>query len=212
MITSMLNINRIDLPDKLLLVPFFPDLKLLNELRRTCLKRRQILLSDIMIFKSYSIITGFCGYPGILTIMEFVKDIRSKKIVFLGTAGCLREDFKGPKLISVTKIFADSILSSVFKENSYKMSSVVLPGDIEGVGVTVDIIQRETPLWISKQKKNGLDFVEMEIFPIASYLSRGFEAYVIFTDLVGSGGIIPFKDKKMIKEIFKEKINILKVS
>ena len=76
-------------------------------------------------------------------------------------------------------------------------------------GVTVDIIQRETPSWLKKQKSLGIEFVEMELFPLRVYLQKPFQAIVVTSDLLKESGIEVFSDKKLLQREFVQAYELI---
>ncbi len=198
----MITGKKIKLPNKLLLVPFFIDQDELSTARKECVKKVKILHSEILIFKDFSVLTGFIGYPAILTLFGFIDKIEEKKITFIGTAGGIGNMFDQPELVSVTSVSADDKLSLIFGEEKITMNNNEGLSDLQADGITVDIAQRETAEWVRQVESRGIAFVEMELYPIASFLGRGFEAYMIITDRVLGYGLDPFPDKRKVRDKF----------
>jgi hypothetical protein len=76
-------------------------------------------------------------------------------------------------------------------------------------GVTVDIVQRETPSWLQEQVHLGMEFVEMEIFPLRAYMEKPFHAIVVTTDILRESGVEVFPDKKQLKEEFVKSYELI---
>ncbi len=70
-------------------------------------------------------------------------------------------------------------------------------------GVSVDVIQRETPAWLAAQRAQRADIVEMELFPLRWFLGRPFRALVVLSDRVEATGIRPFADKDKFNREFQ---------
>jgi len=208
MISPFKDIKREEVPDKILLIPFFPEKKYFSKIRDHAIKMKKVLFSEFIFFDDMMVITGFFGYPSVLTVLEFVGDLKEKDLLFIGTAGSINRELDGPAVLNVKEIFPDEAIKSLSDKKSFKMKRDYRTLYRNSSGVTVDIIQRETPDWVSEQKKKGMDFVEMEIFPIAALMDRGFEARVILTDAVTERGIQSFGDKKRVKELFIEQFEI----
>ena len=87
-------------------------------------------------------------------------------------------------------------------EKSFPLKPVNQGNLRKAKGVTVDIIQRETPSWLRTQVNRGIDFVEMELFPLRVYMQKPFQAIVVTTDFLKESGIEVFPDKKRLQEEF----------
>jgi hypothetical protein len=205
----LFNPQRIDLPKHLVLVPQFWDKNYYETLKKSALGCLNLLHSDLLLFENYTVIVGFLGYPQILTLLEFIKEVREKEVVFLGTAGSLNETINQPMPLQVEEIFSTEILEHFSPENSFPLKPVN-PGNLrKAKGVTVDIIQRETPSWLRKQVNRGIDFVEMELFPLRVYLQKPFQAIVVTTDLLKESGIEVFPDKKLLQREFVQSYELI---
>ncbi len=200
----LFNPQRIELPKHLVLIPQFWDKDYYEKLKKEALGCLNLIHSDLLIFPDYTVIVGFLGYPHILTLLEFIENVREKEIYFLGTAGSLNEAIDRPIPLAVTEIYSTAILDHFSEEKSFPLKSMNMnPGNPrEARGVTVDIIQRETPAWLREQVKRKIDFVEMELFPLRVYLDKPFYAIVVTTDLLKESGIEVFPDKKLLAREF----------
>ncbi|MCJ7483646.1 MAG: hypothetical protein MUO31_11855, partial [Thermodesulfovibrionales bacterium] len=69
-------------------------------------------------------------------------------------------------------------------------------------GVSVDVLQRETPAWLAEQHALKTDIVEMELFPLRCFLGRPFHALVVLSDRVEEKGISPFREKAKFNSEF----------
>lgn len=97
MAETLFNPVRYDIPEKLLLIPYFSDKKYFSHIKENAAKSFSLFHSTVLIFESYSIITDFIGYSQLLTILEFINNVRNKKVYFLGTAGSLNPQFNSPE-------------------------------------------------------------------------------------------------------------------
>jgi len=208
---TLFNPKRIDLPHNLLLTPQFWDKEYYGDLKQKAIFSFDLILSELLVFEKYALVSNFLGYPHIITILEFIQDVREKEIYFLGTAGSLCESLNQPIPLEVTKIFPSGILNH-FSRESYLHMKPVLPSLGEHLtkaeGVTVDIIQRETPTWLEEQCRKNLKFVEMEIFPLRVYLEKPFSAIVVTSDLLKETGIKVFQDKQKLKHEFVQSFEL----
>ncbi|MEN8152671.1 MAG: hypothetical protein ABFR75_01495 [Acidobacteriota bacterium] len=190
--------NKHEIPDNLILIPNFFDKKYFNRIKKKAIRNFSLFFSTVLIFESYSIITDFIGYTQLLTILEFIKDIREKNIYFLGTAGSINPEFKSPEAFMVNEINPSAIFDSFADKKSYKLISTGDHGFTGVKGVSVDILQRETSEWLKDQIVNKNDIVEMEIYPLRDFIGKEFFAFVVITDLITKNGIDLLKNKKKI--------------
>ncbi|MCK5221767.1 MAG: hypothetical protein KAR14_09310, partial [Candidatus Aminicenantes bacterium] len=139
-------------------------MKYFNKIKDNAASRKNILSSVLYNFEGYDLLYGFLGYPNLLTILEFISSIRKKNIFFLGTAGSLNPEFDTPEALNVEKIYPDSVFRD-FSEKKFLTLNRIDNSDFKNVdGISVDLIQRESPEWYKGVKKKGLDIVEMELF------------------------------------------------
>jgi hypothetical protein len=198
----LFNPNRIELPLNLLLIPQFWDNDYYERLKKESIGNFKLLTADVLLFENYTVIVGFLGYPNILTLLEFISDVKNKDIYFLGTAGSLNETILGPLPLQVETIHSTALLDHYSPLKFFSMKPFQLGNFRKAAGVTVDIIQRETDTWLREQVQREMDFVEMEIFPLRAYIGKPFTAIVITSDLLKENGIEVFQDKKRLREEF----------
>jgi hypothetical protein len=194
--------KKIDLPSKLILIPKFWDRNYFEKLKKDALASFEIVQSEFLFFDEYTLVEGFLGYPHILTTLEFINGVKEKEIFFLGTAGSMNEEIAGPMPLEVTRIYPSAIFNDFCDEDFFELKSLSSCDFRKAAGVSVDIIQRETVPWLKEQKSKGIDFVEMEIFPLRVYLEKPFHAVVVTSDLLKEGGIEIFPDKKLLQREF----------
>lgn len=205
----LFNPERINLPKHLVLIPQFWNKAYYKTLKKSSLGCLNLLHSDLLLFENYTVIVGFLGYPYILTLLEFIKEVQEKEVIFLGTAGSLNETINHPIPLQVEEIFSTEILEHFSFEKSFTLKPVNQGNLRKAKGVTVDIIQRETPSWLRKQKSRGIDFVEMELFPLRVYLQKPFQAIVVTSDLLIESGIEVFPDKKRLQKEFVQSYELI---
>lgn len=202
---SLFNPKRLELPGHLVLIPQFWEKEYYQDLKKKAAGCLNLLHSDLLLFEDYSLLVGFLGYPHILTILEFIQDVRQKEIYFLGTAGSLQPTINQPLALEVEMIYSSAILEHFSPEPVFPLKTFPANnnhGLRRACGVTVDIIQRETIPWLKTQVQRGIDFVEMELFPLRVYLNKSFHAIVITSDLLEETGIQVFPDKKRLQQQF----------
>lgn len=196
----LFNPKKIDLPPNLVLIPQFWDTDYFTQLKKKAAGTFELLKSDVLLFDNYTVIVGFLGYPNILTILEFIAGVKEKEVYFLGTAGSMNEEINEPISLNVETIYSTAILNYFSTQKLFPLKIFDSDNLRKAKGVTVDIIQRETPSWLKEQKQLGMDFVEMEIFPLAAYLEKPFHAIVVTSDILRERGVEVFQDKKRLKE------------
>ena len=197
------NPQKTEIPENLILLPFMPDKDYLKRLEDTSLGRKHILGSTLYSFDYYSVLYGFLGYSNLLTVLEFIAGIRNKNVYFIGTAGSLNPSFEKPEILSVKKIYPGSIFNYFTDDDHYELKETGIPGLKKGIGISIDLIQRENSQWYREMKSRKIDFVEMELFPLKWYLGNQLSALVILSDLVTETGIVKFKRKKINEEFIK---------
>jgi hypothetical protein len=199
---TLFNPKKLELPRHLVLVPQFWDKAYYEKLKKDAMGCLDFMSSDLLLFQDYTVVVGFLGYPHILTLLEFIDDVRGKEIYFLGTAGSLNERIDRPIPLNTVEICSTAILDHFAGETSYSLKTFERGNLQTARGVTVDIIQRETPEWLKEQVKRGIDFVEMELFPLRVYLEKPFYAIVVTSDLLKETGIEVFKDRETLQKEF----------
>jgi hypothetical protein len=189
-------------PPSLVLVPYFSQSSLFTALQKQALRQQNFLHSTLLWFENYAVISGFIGYPHLLTILQMISSLADKEIYFLGSAGAINLHFKKPAALQVSKICSSSIFKRFSGKNSLPLK--VFPADSFPCvrGVSVDIIQRETQGWLAEQRLNKTDIVEMELFPLRWFLQKPFHALVVLSDRVEPSGIRPFAAKQKFKSEF----------
>jgi len=202
MVESLFNQKRVDLPGQLILIPQYWDKAYFQELKKKSLGSWNLLNSDVLLFQGYTVIVGFLGYPHIITLLEFIQGVREKEVFFLGTAGSLTETINQPMILEVTEICSTEILDHFCPEKSFALKGFPHSHFKKVRGVTVDLIQRETVPWLRAQKERGIEFVEMELFPLRFFLGKEFSALVISSDLLTEAGIKIFPGKSALQQEF----------
>jgi hypothetical protein len=199
---SLFQPQQFAIPPSLVLVPYFGQGSLFAALQKKALRRREFLHSTMLWFEKMAVVCGFIGYPHLLTLLPLIEGLGEKEIYFLGSAGALDPRWQEPTILQVNAIRSSSIFNRFAKKNSLPLAGFAgdpFPG---ATGVSVDIIQRETPSWLAEQRRRKTDFVEMELFPLRWFLQRPFHALVVLSDRVEATGIRPFVDKRKFQQEF----------
>ncbi len=189
-------------PPSLVLVPHFPPGSLFADLQKNARQRQDLLHSTLLCFENLAVISGFIGYPHLLTLLAWVADLAEKEVFFLGSAGALTSRFREPAAVQVGEIRPASIFKRFSRAAALplkKFSSGAFP---VVSGVSVDLIQRETPAWLTEQQSLRTDIVEMELFPLRWFLKKPFHALVVLSDQVEEKGILPFREKDKFQSEF----------
>ena len=193
----------ISVREHLILAPWFPDPALLAEVRAQAVASRNHLGGEWLDGDGFTLITGFIGYSALFTHLAFLAEPLPQRISFLGTAGSLNPRFDFTRLIQVTRVMGSGPLKSFSSEEIVDMKAAKIPGIGEATGVSVDMVQRETPEWLARQRSRGADIVEMELFPLRTELNLPVTALVVLTDRVTEAGIQPFRDPAGLKRQFR---------
>jgi len=201
--------KQMDIPQNLVLIPFFWDTAYYSRLKEKALASLELFGSEIVMFDNYTLLVGFLGYPHLLTHLEFIKDVKEKEVFFLGTAGSMNEEIAEPTSLDVETIYSTAILDYFCEAKSFPLKTFDCGHLRKARGVTVDIIQRETSSWLLEQVRRGMEFVEMEIFPLRAYLGKPFHAVVVTTDLLKATGIVLFPNKKRLLEEFVKSYELI---
>jgi hypothetical protein len=199
---SLFQPRRFQTPGSLVLVPYFAEKPLFASLKKRALKQQEFLHSSLLWFKNMALISGFLGYPHLLTLLELVEDLPGKGIYFLGSAGALNPRWREPTILQVQAIHSSSVFNRFSKKNGLALEAFPTSPFPCANGVSVDIIQRETPSWLAAQRTKKIDFVEMELFPLRWFLRKPFHALVVLSDRVEPTGIRPFADKRKFQSEF----------
>lgn len=201
---SLFNPNKIECPGPLILNAKFWDSDYFNQLKKSAAYHFPLMGCEIVAFNDFTLVSGFLGYPQIITLLEFIKDFRQKDIYFLGTAGSLTDDISKSCVLSLKEMHASAIFDYFCDKNVLDLE-VIDHGEARvGTGVSVDLIQRETVEWLKAQEAKKIDVVEMEIFPLRVFLEKPFPAIVVTTDRVSETGVKQFPDHKhFLKEFVR---------
>ncbi len=199
MTKTLFSPKKIDIPDSVVLIPHFYDSDCFQKIKKRALRSFFLLGSEVLVLERYALITGFLGYPYLLTLLEFIEGIKEKEIFFLGTAGSLEKNRDRPCSLHITSVAASGIFRFFSTRKTLELKDLS-SGEFEKVrAVSVDIVQRETRKWLRTQINRGIQVVEMELFPLRIYLKKSFVALVVISDRVTEEGIKPFSDTKGFK-------------
>jgi hypothetical protein len=199
---SLFQPRQFTTPPSLVLVPYFSQGPLFAALQKQALRRQNFLHSSLLWFENLAVVSGFIGYPHLLTLLPLIEDLAGKEIYFLGSAGAINPRWHEPTVLQVNAIHSSSLFKRFSKKNSFPLKGSpgsTFPG---ATGVSVDIIQRETSSWLAEQQRKKIDFVEMELFPLRWFLQKPFHALVVLSDRVEPSGIRPFAAKQKFQSEF----------
>lgn len=201
--TSLFRPRQFATPPSLVLVPYFSETSLFATLQEQALRRQDFLHSTLLWFPNMAVISGFIGYPHLLTLLGLISGLEAKEIYFLGSAGALQPRFREPAAVQVTEIRPSSIFRHFSRAAALPLKRLSDPSFPAVSGVSVDVIQRETQAWLAEQRSLKSDIVEMELFPLRWFLGRPFHALVVLSDRVETAGIETFSDKERFNGEFK---------
>jgi hypothetical protein len=206
--TGLFRPRQFATPPALVLVPYFSQPAFFSELQQRAARRHSFLHSSLLFFEDHAVISGFLGYPHLFTLLALVGDLAEKEVFFLGSAGALTDRFAAPRAVQVQEV----IPSSIFKRFSASTLALKTFADrsFPAVrGVSVDVIQRETPTWLAEQRARCAEIVEMELFPLRWFLGRPFHALVVLSDRVEATGIRPFANREKFAAEFHRAFNAI---
>jgi hypothetical protein len=196
MCPQLFNPVKFKTSDNIILIANFPHSAYIKKIEHEADVKRRILGSRLFSFPKFDILYGFIGYPNLLTLIEFISDIKKKNIFFLGTAGCLNIEYERSAILNVKEISAGGIFEYFGKGSTFSMNGLNDRRVPDVKGVSVDLIQREDTEWFSHITKTDVDIVEMEIYPLRWYIGNNFTAVVVTTDMVTKTGVFPFSRKE----------------
>jgi hypothetical protein len=200
--SSLFRPRQFAIPQSLVLVPHFPHGSVFTALQKKARRRQDLLHSSLFCFERMAVVSGFLGYPHLLTLLGLVADLADKEVFFLGSAGALQPRFREPAALQVGEVFSSSVFKRFGRAASLPLKTFA-DGSFPVVrGVSVDLIQRETPAWLAEQRSLKTDIVEMELYPLRWFLGRPFHALVVTSDRVQETGIRPFPEKEKFKSEF----------
>lgn len=196
-------------PPSLVLVPYFSQGSLFAALQKKALRRQEFLHSSLLWFENMAVVSGFIGYPHLLTILQMIDRPADKEIYFLGSAGAIDRRLQEPATLQVSEIHASSIFKRFSDKKSFPLKVFPERAFPSVRAVSVDIIQRETTSWLAAQKLKKIAIVEMELFPLRWFLQKPFHALVVLSDRVEPSGIRPFADKGKFQREFERAFDFI---
>lgn len=199
---SLFHPRQFAAPPSLVLVPYFSEPALFAGLQSRALRRHSFLHSTLLQFADHMVISGFLGYPHLFTLLALVAGLQEKEVYFLGSAGALAPRFREPAALQVTEVVPSGVFTR-FTRRALALKRFAGPAFPAARGVSVDVIQRETPAWLAAQRARRADVVEMELFPLRWFLGRPFHALVVLSDRVEAAGIRPFGDRDRFNGEFR---------
>lgn len=178
--------------DRLLLIPYCHHRAYWSEYEGQARRRQSLLGARVLDFERFSVLTGFMGYPHLLTVLAGIAGWREKRLYFLGTAGCL-DDSPLPDLVTVSSVRITPELAGAFP--GLAMDMTPLPAYPARSVVTVDIAQRETTDWAQAARSRLEQRVEMELAPLRFLYGRPFTSLLVGSDRVGAQtGCVAYTD------------------
>jgi hypothetical protein len=206
---SLFRPRQFAIPPSLVLIPYFTQASLFDKLKKQVVRKQEFLHSSLLWFENMAIISGFIGYPHLLTLLPLIEDLADKEIYFLGSAGAIDRRLEEPAALQVNEIHASSIFKRFSDKNSFPLKVFPERAFPSVRGVSVDIIQRETPSWLAAQRLKKIAIVEMELFPLRWFLQKPFHALVVLSDRVEPSGIRPFAEKQKFHGEFERAFHFL---
>jgi len=197
--------RRIDLPPRLLLVPRWLDRAVGARVQREAAHSQNLWGATLHILPACAVLSGFFGYPHLLTLLEAIAGIQDKEITLLGSAGAIDPRFARPQVVEVSSCAAYGPLARFHKAALLPLTAAPGVSGERVTAVTVDLLQRETPAFLCRAAHQGWQVVEMELFPLLAYLERPPTAALVLTDRLTRLGIVPHGDRREIGRLFAER-------
>lgn len=189
--------------ENIILVPYIPGPGYPELTGERPVRKKRILGSTLFSFGTYDVLTGFIGYSNLLTLLEFIAEVRLKNVYFVGTAGSLNPEFNHPDVIEAGTIYPGSVFTTFFENRCLQLKSSRNKELKRGTGITIDLIQRENPGWFREVTAKEIDFAEMELYPLRWYLGKPFSAYVVLSDQISESGISTFKRTEVVEQLLR---------
>lgn len=196
--------RRIEVRRRLLLIPSCHHRSVWVEVSRRSDSRHSFLGAELFHFDGFTVLTGFMGYPHLLTLLAGLDGWKEKTLFFLGTAGVL-DDGDLPDIVCASSVAISPEL--VFGFSGEELSMATAEGLMPKRVVTVDLPHRESSDWLRRVREEGLERVEMELYPLRYLYGRPFRALLVGSDRVGKG-FAPLR-RKLLEERFAEAFEMI---
>jgi hypothetical protein len=118
---SLFQPRQFIIPHSLVLIPYFSQSSVFTALQKKALRRQDFLHSSLLWFENMAVISGFIGYPHLLTLLQMIAGLADKEIYFLGSAGAIGSRFKEPTTLQVSKIYSSSIYKRFSKKSNFPL-------------------------------------------------------------------------------------------
>jgi len=201
--------RRVDLPPRLLLVPRWLDRAVGARVQHEAIRSQGLFGATLHTFPRHAVLSGFFGYPHLLTLLEVIAGVQDKEIVLLGSAGAIDPRLAVPRAVEVSFCAGYGPLAR-FHQVPLRPLTAASGMDGEPItAVTVDLLQRETPTFLRHAARKGWQVVEMELFPLLAYLTRPPAATLVLTDRLTRLGIVPHGDRREIGRLFADRFDAI---
>jgi hypothetical protein len=146
-----------------------------------------LLGQPLYILKETAVLTGFIGYPALLTTLMLIENAGKARIFFVGTAGLLSfSESAASEIFAVTNILPDSFLEKIFPEKRFELHPLWPENYRTASVISTDIPLREDQNWLAANRDRA-ELVEMELFGLCSYYDNISAAFLVSSDIVGLG-------------------------
>lgn len=204
-------------------IPFdFPDGVLLDSIQENVLEKKNLGCGTLFLLPNKIILYQSIGAPAAVLALESLIASWTREVIILGICGSLNPRYRLCEAAVIRKalseegtsrhyfprrriFFSSSSLKSSIEKTLHKKALPFHKGSI----ASTDAPFRETPDWLSRVKKRGIDFVDMEasaVFALAEYRRVEAAALMIVSDeLFGrrwKTGFRALSLKKRMKEYF----------
>ena len=207
---SLFQPRQFAMPPSLVLVPYFSQGSLFAALQKQALRRQDFLHSSLLWFENMAVISGFIGYPHLLTLLADGRRPGGQGNLFSGFGRSAPSPLqrtgspageRDPLQLDLQKIFPTKQLPAEgFPRRLFSRRDA-------GSAWTSSSAKRR-PGWPHSASEK-IDIVEMELFPLRWFLQKPFHALVVLSDRVEPAGIRPFADKEKFQHEFERAFNYI---
>ncbi len=190
--------------DRLILTPF--DFLIKKRFKQYLLSRKHLLNQQLYQNRHFAVLTGFIGYPSLLTTLFSVAEISQKTIFFVGSGGIINKQATAPQIFAVRQVSPDTFMEKLFGQTPLQLKNILADGFPLADVITTDFPQREDNIWLENNRTRGL-LVEMELFPLSYFFKDKLNAFIVSSDRICGNGIESFNSseiKKNLENIFNK--------
>jgi purine-nucleoside phosphorylase len=168
---------------RLILMPVLSEPGLVRELKTRSTLSLNLKPGRLYYLKSKAVLGGLLGAPACISSLEKIRNLGLKEITVLSYCGSLSSSLPSGQALVTIEAYSDEGTSRHYypKNDGIYKPSTDLTARIKnflirkglffrcGTLVSTDAPYRETPSWLKKMEKKGIQAVDMEISAILSF-------------------------------------------